>query len=69
MTDSIYKPFKKFVLKLKPDRYMDFIGHSEPLKILIISKNIENHIIYAYNNSFFHFFGIDPPSNEIYILD
>lgn len=69
MTGATYTPGATFALKFEPDRYMDFEGYSDALRIAYVSKNVDGHIKYAYNNAFTMFYAVKKPSFDIIVND
>lgn len=58
-----------YVMQLNPNKWMTKVGYSEAVRLSIISKNVENHITYAYNYAFMTFYGGAIPSNALVMQD
>ena len=58
-----------YVMQLNPNKWMKKVGYSEALKLSIISKNVDNHITFAYNYAFMTFYGGAIPSNALVMQD
>jgi hypothetical protein len=66
---STYTPMATYALKFQPDRYLDFVGFSDSLKIAFISKNVDGYVTYAYNNAFSCMYGVDSPTTDLTLND
>jgi hypothetical protein len=66
---AIYDRNMVYVMQLNPDKWLTKEGYSEALKISIVSKNVDNHITYAYNYAFTTLYASNPPSNALVIQD
>lgn len=62
---AVFQKMTTYVLRIIPNPYIDFLGFSDPFKIAFISKNVDNHLVYAYNNALFHFLGTSAPKNDL----
>ena len=69
MKGATYTPGATYAIKFKPDRFMDFEGYSEALKLAFVSSNVDGRITYAYNNAFMHFYGVKKPTFDIIVND
>ena len=66
---STYVPKMTYSLKFEPDRYLDFTGFSDSMKIAFVSKNTDGNIVYAYNNAFNCLYGTEEPKLDIIMND
>ena len=66
---STYEPMATYSLKFEPDRYLDFTGFSDSIKIAFVSKNVDGFIVYAYNNAFNCLYGTDQPQQDLILND
>jgi hypothetical protein len=66
---ATYVPKTTYSLKFSPDRYLDFTGFSDSIRIAFVSKNVDGHIVYAYNNAFNCLYGTDVPALDLIVND
>lgn len=69
MTGATYVRGATYALKFTPDRYMDYVGYSDPMRLAFVSRNLDGHVTYAYNNAFTNFYGVSAPDFDIIISD
>jgi hypothetical protein len=67
LTGATFVTGRTFVLKIKPDRSLDFSGFAPPMRLALISLNADNHIVFAYNNAFFHLIGSEPSIDNLIV--
>lgn len=66
---ATYTPKATYALKMNCDRFMDFTGYSDPMKLAFISRGVDGHVIFAYNNAFTNFYGVATPPTELILTD